>query len=738
MLLLGGRGLAAQTDRCKATPSTSDVRFALTVKGDRGTFQEGEIIPLVLSFSSAVKDRYRADVRNYDRSGRLGIEAYCVEPQAPDPIEAYFRGGFVGGGIGSETKIDTAPFTAEAELNEWRRLAPGHYRVYAVSYRIWRPPDAAEQTPNTRVPEVLRSNTVELDVTAADPAWQSEQVQNAVQALASATPLQDRHHPARILRFLNTQDSTRQLARFYWGLNQQQPEGWDLMFGLFGSPFRKLAIESMLAEIAVPDHAITSDFLNTLVRLQDAADPRWDPPTVDPAHPEAAQEFWAKSQAHTTALMKEATEKVVAALPGKVGSARAQTLSGLLTASGSDPEMARTIRPALIAAWKDLPPDTQSELIQYRWPLIAGPDMLPILRRLVDEPPPPDRTLLTYTREAALKHIMELDSVEGRDLILREISDRNAHPTLEIARLLAPDAFAALVKSAMERMNGNSRQALDFQLLDHYGDARALDGAKRIFEQSPAIWNCTPELLRYFLRVDPEYGARQVAASLGLRKENACYRHLLQSLGDQLPKAEGSAIQALDDPDPDLVIDALVGLRLWGTAAAEPALWERLKRFHQEWAGREDQLRATGDINSEGLRGFQLEQSLAGTIAAGAGWICPPDKLALMADLVWTAAEKRQIETWIQAWNKGPAPISPNWVPDGSLSFSVLQYAALNEEQLAKKIAQFPAGTELLWKFQEFGQISPPVTMAAQEATYARMRSIAEEHGVTLGRASLP
>jgi hypothetical protein len=157
VLLLSKLGLAAASDPCKATSSTSDVRFELALKDGRATFQEGEIIPLALSFSSVVKDRYLAEHRNYDRSGRLEIELYCVEPQAPDPLEDYFRQGAFGGGIGGIHKLDT-PLIAEAELNEWRRLAPGHYRVYAISHRVSRMPDPAEQTPYGRVSEVVRSN----------------------------------------------------------------------------------------------------------------------------------------------------------------------------------------------------------------------------------------------------------------------------------------------------------------------------------------------------------------------------------------------------------------------------------------------------------------------------------------------------------------------------------------------------------------------------------------------------
>src|SRR5215469_7761338 len=101
---------ASTPDPCAATSSTPDVKLTIETSGGRSSFQQGEIIPLALSFTSTTKGRYWADVRNYDRSGRLGIEYYCVEPDAPDPLASYFKfGGFIGGGLGGTQALDSTP-----------------------------------------------------------------------------------------------------------------------------------------------------------------------------------------------------------------------------------------------------------------------------------------------------------------------------------------------------------------------------------------------------------------------------------------------------------------------------------------------------------------------------------------------------------------------------------------------------------------------------------------------------
>lgn len=643
---------AAPNDPCSAASSASDVRLTLALKDGRAVFQEGEIVPLLLSLTSSTKHRYWADVRSYDRSGRLGTEDYCVEPAAPDPLETYFKAGaFLGGGLGSTRELDATPFVVEAELNEWRSLGPGHYRVYAISHRVWRPPDPSEDTPYGRISEVVRSNAVELQVNSPDPGWQAEQLQSATQTLSGAPSPEDARCAARTLRFLNTADSTRQLARLFWGVTRQQPFGADFMFGLYGSPYRKLAIDSMHDQIAAPGQPITAEFLSTLVNLQVSADPAWDSPPASATDQEAVSQFWERRRALTQASMKLEIQKVVAALPGKAGRTRALTLYGLLMSGGWDQTITQTIRPALIAAWADLPHETQDELIEFRWPLIAGPEMLPILRKVVAGPPPPARASRAMTRDAALEHIQEFDPAEGRALILRDALDRNAEPGLKLIQLLPKEDIAAMLRPAVERISHKSARDLDYELLDRYADGTVLEVVRAVFGEHLGHWACAPQsaMLRYFLRVAPAYGAGQVSATLNARKDTGCYRQLLQSLGAELPQVRQRAIQALDDSDPEVARDAVAALGRWGSADAEAALWARLRRFHQDWAGREGQLRAVPfDRRSPGSQGAELEQALVSSIAQGNGWICPPDKLARLAGLVSTKGQSQQIETWIK------------------------------------------------------------------------------------------
>jgi len=603
---------------------------------------------------------------------------------------------------------------------------------------VWRPPDPGEATPYSQVSLTLRSNTIEFDVIKADADWRAQELQGATAAYQDATFGQETE-AARRLRFLNTKQSVETLARLFRGLNDQ-PGEWDLMFGLFGSPYRAEAIAAMQRELNSPDHPITQDFLHTLTKLQIEADPSWNPLEYDPEHPNVSQEYWRKRQAHERELMQGAMTATSAALPQKTGRAHALTVQVLAESSDLlNSAAASQMRKQLIAAWGDLPKKTRLELIQYRWPLIAGPEMLPILVDFVSDPAPPFRTEEAIGRDAALKHIFDLDPVAGRSLILRDLRDPKAQPSISLVKLLSSEELRPVMQEAVRRINKNDARELDYHLVELIGDESALGPVEAVFNDHLGQWACDPQgaMLRYFLRLDPKFGARAVQASLAARKATGCYRMLLQDLGKSLPKVEQVAISALDDADLEAANDAALALGRWGTAKAETALWTRLKRFHREWQGRDGELRITPDYRSPIARAMALESTLVNSIATGTNWICGPEKLARLRALA-SSRQQSQVSTWSKEWERGEALILANWYPEDRLSFGVLQYSNLDEEQFRAKLSQMPGGTKLYFQIWKPGQISPPVSMEKQEAVLQSLRNHATQFEVTIEEKIAP
>jgi hypothetical protein len=97
-----------------------------------------------------------------------------------------------------------------------------------------------------------------------------------------------------------------------------------------------------------------------------------------------------------------------------------------------------------------------------------------------------------------------------------------------------------------------------------------------------------------------------------------------------------------------------------------------------------------------------------------------------------------QISQWSKQWERGDALILPNWYPEERLSFGVLQYSNLDEEQIRAKLSQMASGTKLYFQIWKPGQISPPVSMKRQETVFQSLRSYATKLGLTIEQKSEP
>src|SRR5258706_3647526 len=112
--------------------TNSPVTLMLRIAGDRNQFRPGEIIPIELEFRSSIPGRFVLDNATYDRSGRLRLDDYRIEPndQVTDPMLDYFAAspGFVGGGVRGMPILDRTPVVVEQALNHFFRFdQPGHY-----------------------------------------------------------------------------------------------------------------------------------------------------------------------------------------------------------------------------------------------------------------------------------------------------------------------------------------------------------------------------------------------------------------------------------------------------------------------------------------------------------------------------------------------------------------------------------------------------------------------------------
>jgi hypothetical protein len=239
----------------------------------------------------------------------------------------------------------------------------------------------------------------------------------------------------------------------------------------------------------------------------------------------------------------------------------------------------------------------------------------------------------------------------------------------------------------------------DYQLIARYASARPLPKLKAMYEDARGKWACEPQsaLLRYFLRVDPDYATTEISAALKLREFTGCYKMLFANFGEALHirKVEQIAITALSDSSPEVVSNAAGALGKYGSLKVEPILWERLKKFHEEWTDKSDRLRDRPGLSPELQAEGMLEYSLIHAIADGQAWLCGPDKLQQLAELV-TPARKPEVEGIINQWRDGQFFLSLNWWPSGDLDYTVAYFSGHGMEQLKEKLTQFPSGAHFV------------------------------------------
>jgi hypothetical protein len=166
----------------------------------------------------------------------------------------------------------------------------------------------------------------------------------------------------------------------------------------------------------------------------------------DERQAKAVFETWQKLSDSRQKLQLQYAERLMSALPAKQGKARAITTHTLLEIlwnnslqsiqpsltnprrpGGLDPEIIKRLAPEIIVVFDDLPKNIQTGLLGYRWKQLAGPAMLPVIRRILNDKPADDQSYESRElRGLAIQRLYELAPDEGRRLIIR-LCDRRSH-----------------------------------------------------------------------------------------------------------------------------------------------------------------------------------------------------------------------------------------------------------------------------------------------------------------------
>lgn len=668
-----------------------DAPIVLTLRlaDGRQQFRPGEIIPIELEFSSATPKRFTVDGGTYDRSGRLTIDEFTIDrlDEVSDPMLDYFGsiGGAVGGGLRGIGVLGEKPYTVRLELNEWFRFdRPGRYTLAVTSRRT------TDESVSPPAVAPVTSNTTSFEILPRDPAWEASALE-AARRLLDATPSNpDARTGCRMMRFLGSEAAVAEMVRRY-GADADSGCDFEYMAGLFSAANRAAVVQAMEAGLRAADQPVTASYLRTLTTLSVYL----EHPELRPAQTrETKGRFIAGGEITGRADLVDAAISVysdilTAAIPDKTDRARAITLADAQSVTRPGSSAGSTAaREQLAAAFLALPAERQTTLLEYQWRTVAGPAMLPALRRLVAAPPAGAPSLA----DLALRRLAQLAPDEARPLILREIQRPREGATLKTLGSL-PDAELPDLDDVLAANFEASQSEITTALVHRYATKRVAPRILASAGDRVGRMACRQQasILAYFLRVDETMGAALLDRAMTSRATGC--RASIDEIADlrMTPVLEAQAIASLDDPDPDLVMAAARTLGEHGSPMALEPLRAAFQRWHATWSGRSAELVHSRAAPAPTMRQTMVEDAFRQAIGTGRGWLMRTADLRALQALCVTDQCRTQTDhmiheddTRIILWRLDE--------PDAS-QIELAQYRFTSMAALRDALARYPRGT---------------------------------------------
>jgi len=700
--------------------SAQEPRPALDVQTATGqtSFHIGERVPLKLTFTSPNDMQYTIAPWSNGRGSEFDFETFDVSPSTgwSDPLATYFAQDLFreGHGWSWPPLLKSKPIELSLDLNQWVRFdQPGVYRVKLLSHRVC---CAGSNIGSNR--GALQSNVIELRIVPATPEWQ-----DATRYAIRAKPLLE--STSADLRYLTTQaaidEMTDRLRKGYTFFATQSSMG---LLGLPGS-MRDVAIASMNHRIEEPDFPISPFFFTTMSLLHVTSG-------------STAESIRQQRQSFDAVLW----QTVFSSIARKQPIARAETVQTLLAFGRNinPPELKSRMASLLSASFLDLDDRSQIDDLRQHWDLMRSPGILPTLQTLAELPAMNDGALGPYSREelksAALKRWYELDPGGARSEILAQIGSNPPSLSAQALAFLPVEPlpqFESQWAAAFVRTTDQQQEDVLGSLLVQFGTGAATSQMIVKLNEPPRPYACMAHALAlaYLVRFSPD-DARPLLKRVHAADDFECKSSLLRWVSEHAtaPVVNEVAVEALDDSDPLVFMDALQYLTWYGTKADEKPIWDRYVKWTQAWSGKADIL----DHPEPGLHACEevcTGEALGRALIANQGWLADQD---LISRVLRRCVGEQMCKTLNDIARAATHPyqvILPDATdPSGvhvKQSYNVAQYSPMSRELLEAKIKQYPPETK-------FVLLSVWSSTEDQRKLEGEIQAIFEKNGMSLGR----
>ena len=603
-----------------------------------------------------------------DPAASCGTLAYPCFPSAPMMMNGDFSG--------------LMPRSPVISLNAWLpSMPPGRYRVAALARKQVRSPGGPYGYADPAQYSV--SNTIELEIVAASQAWVAQTIAASVAALKGAEPRTNEQYEARRaaasqLRFLDTPAAWRA------SLELLPAEEGTLLPGLLATSQPSRVCELMQSGIAAPGQAVSSYYIDHLGRV--CATAHLPAPGADQT------QYWDQWSKYWQSAMDNAGTALAAGVPAKQGEAKAIAFQTLMERAQQGPGPQRpawvpALQSEFIKSYPTLNGRWQRQLLSFYASALRSRDLIPLLESVLDGWKPGDYYEAPHE---ALASLNEIDPALAQARIVAELKkDRTWLDAPQLALLpsgaahITDDELIAALGGA--QLAGGWNPLLRMTALAKYATPGALPRVKAIYESQHE--SCQPELMAYFVRVDPAYADRIFHShpwDMQAEPPACTVRYF-----DRTPRiAMGPVLEKymtayLMHRTVNIKKTAAQSLGRFGSPAALPPLWDVFRYFHDYWKGKVAELERNGE-------GIGLEMELRKAIARGRHWLATDSDLRTIESLCVSGRCVQETREDLGAWRK-PLRLELR----GPAKANVAQYYEFESlADIEEKLGQFPKGTQ--------------------------------------------
>jgi hypothetical protein len=614
------------------------------------------------------------------------------------------------------------------------RLRPGRYRTAVLVRKLVMTNRGPMGTTYGYAdpPQHAVSNTVEIEVTAATEEWVKQTIASSLATLngpEANTPgaYEKRKAAAEQLRFLDVPGS--------WSasLALLPTEENILMQGLAATREPARICEAMQAAVPTPAQVVSSYYLRamaqTCARANLPAAPAYTPPKPGEKPPEPTAEqtqYWRQHQEYEQGLIEKANASLAASIARKQGEAKAVAFQTLMervqqiraNEKGKPlPAWLPAVTEEFIKSYAKIEGFRQRQLLGQYASTLRSRDMIPLLESAMDAWKLGDYYEASHE---ALLDLYAIDPARAQARIVAELGKERTWldaPELEMLPVsVARFTDQALIEAlGVAQRPGGWNVGLRMTALAKYASPKSLPRIKAIYESQQD--QCQPELMAYFVRVDPPY-ADAMFHSHPWDIRIAPPRCTAQYFERTPPIAMGPGLERyltayLMQGDVPLKKIAARQLGRYGSPAAAGALWDAFRYFHDYWKGKQAELNQNSDE----------EVGLRNAIARGTHWLTTETDLRTIESLCISERCVAETEQDLEAWRPPLRIEVSRWPGIGSRS-QVAQYRMIESmDAMEEKLSQFPKGTRFVLMAGDEGVDGPAAV---------RLRDYAAAHGLTV------